>query len=112
MLCIRPPHPPSEDLLTVGNYDKLFLVFDNFTVTVKTSENSKVKHYRSLTRRGVFLNNILMAFPSHLTAKPAALCPLDIRECPGIGCHGNGCYGLKVSVVKLPKNKTKIINLF
>lgn len=89
------------------DYDKLFSVFDNFTVTVKTSEKRKVKHCRPLTWRDVFLNNMLMAFPSHLTAKPAALCPLDIRECPGISCHGNGCYGLKVSAVKLPKNKTK-----
>jgi len=64
MLCVRPPHPPSADLLTDRSYDKLCLGFDNFTVTVKTSEKRKVKRCRSLTWRGVFLNNTLMAFPS------------------------------------------------
>lgn len=115
--CFRPPHPPpaqNADSLIVRNYDKVFFVINNFTVTVKTSENSKVKHGRSLTFRGVFLNSILMAFPSHFTAKPAALCPLDIRECPGIGCHGNGCYGLWIQgqcCQTLKKtNKTKAIN--
>lgn len=29
-----------------------------------------------------------MAFPSR------SLCPVDIRECPEMGCHGNGYDGL------------------